>query len=66
MEDEEKMVNVRMKGPDLVNLDRLCKQDMRTQSNMLRWLISQECERRFGRTDSALQALYRSSWTMKR
>ena len=43
-DDVERMVNVRLKGPELAMLEELCRREMRTQSNLIRWLIVREFE----------------------
>lgn len=45
-EDEGRMVNVRLRGEVLRQFNEMLDKDMRDQSSMLRWLISQEYARR--------------------
>jgi len=44
-EEAEKMLNVRLKGPEMLMLDALCRREMRTQSGMIRWLIAREYQK---------------------
>ena len=44
-EEAEKMINVRLKGPELLMLDVLCRREMRTQSSLIRWLIAREYQK---------------------
>ena len=46
MDTKAKIVNVRLAGDDLRIFESLCRQDVRSSSAMLRYLILQEYNRR--------------------
>lgn len=46
MDKRSKMINIRLNGKELEIFENLCRQDVRSSSSMLRFLIVSENERR--------------------